>query len=174
VLFQYPQVSRLLDTLGVQVETIKSAPLKAEPSPFHPTSPEARAALQSVVSDTFEWFKRLVAERRQLDEAQLAAVSTGQIFSGRQSASLKLVDQLGSERDAIAWLERERGVTRDLPVREWKPRDSSRFDLWTSAAFGADLLGWGEVAMRLRQGVAAAHLATLDGLLALWQPSLEK
>jgi protease-4 len=174
VIFQYPNVSKLLDTVGVEVNEIKSAPLKAEPSPFHPTSPEARAALQAVVSDTYDWFKRLVAERRKLDEAQLAAVATGQIFNGRQGVSLKLVDQLGSERDAVAWLERERGVKRDLPVREWKPRDQSRFDLWTAAALSADLLGFGEIAGRLRQGAAAAQMATLDGLLALWQPTLEK
>src|SRR5215211_7818124 len=148
VLFQYPDVSRLLNTLGVQVQEIKSAPLKAEPSPFHPTSPEARAALEAVVSDTYDWFKRLVAERRKLDETQLGVVSTGQIFSGRQGVPLKLIDQLGSERDAVAWLEREKGVRRDLPVHDWKPRDSSRFDLWTAAAFGADLLGLDEAAAK--------------------------
>jgi protease-4 len=174
VLFQYPNASRLLDTLGVRVEEIKSAPLKAEPSPFHPASPEARAALQSVVNDTHEWFRRLVAERRKLDDAQLGAVATGQVFNGRQSVPLKLVDHLGSERDAVAWLERERGVRRDLPVREWRPRDSSRFDLWTAAALGADLLGWPDTAARLRQGAAVAQAAALDGLLALWQPTLEK
>jgi protease-4 len=174
VLFQYPDVSRLLNTLGVQVQEIKSAPLKAEPSPFHPTSPEARAALEAVVSDTYDWFKRLVAERRKLDETQLGVVSTGQIFSGRQGVPLKLIDQLGSERDAVAWLEREKGVARDLPVRDWKPRDSSRFDLWTAAALGADLFGLGEIAVRLRQSGLAAQLASLDGLLALWQPALEK
>jgi protease IV len=174
VIFQYPQVSRLLETVGVEVQEIKSSPLKAEPSPFHPTSPEARAALQAVVSDTYDWFKRLVAERRKLDEAQLDTVATGQIFNGRQGVPLKLIDQLGSERDAVAWLERERGVKRDLPVRDWKPRDQSRFDLWTAAALSADLLGLGDVAGKLRQGAAAARTATLDGLLALWQPVLEK
>jgi protease-4 len=174
VIFQYPEVSKLLNTLGVEVQEIKSAPLKAEPSPFHPTSPEARAALQAVVTDTYDWFKRLVAERRKLDEAQLGTVATGQIFSGRQSVPLKLIDQLGSERDAIAWLERQRGVRRDLPVRDWKPRDSSRFDLWTAAAFGADLFGFEDTALKLRQTAFTAQLATLDGLLALWQPTLEK
>jgi protease-4 len=126
------------------------------------------------VSDTYDWFKRLVAERRKLDEAQLDTVATGQIFNGRQGVPLKLIDQLGSERDAVAWLERERGVKRDLPVRDWKPRDQSRFDLWTAAALSADLLGLGDVAGKLRQGAAAARTATLDGLLALWQPVLEK
>jgi protease-4 len=174
VLFQYPDASRLLTTLGVQVEEIKSAPLKAEPSPFHPTSPEARAALQSVVNDTYDWFKHLVAERRRLDESQLATVSTGQVFNGRQSLPLKLVDQIGSERDAVAWLEREKGVKRDLPVRNWRPRARSRFDLWTAAAFGADLIGFADIAFRLRQGALAVEMAKLDGLLALWQPALEK
>ena len=32
VLFQYPDLSKLLDTIGVKVETIKSSPLKAEPN----------------------------------------------------------------------------------------------------------------------------------------------
>ena len=47
---------------------MKSAPLKAEPSPFKPTSPEARAALQPVVNDTYDWFKTLVRERRGLND----------------------------------------------------------------------------------------------------------
>jgi protease-4 len=174
VLFQYPDLSQLLSSFGVKVEEIKSAPLKAEPSPFHPTSPEGRNALQTVVNDTHEWFKRLVAERRKLDAAQLDTVATGQVFNGRQGLPLKLIDQLGSERDAISWLEREKGVARDLPVRDWRPRDRSRFDLWTAAAFGADLMGFADIALRLRQGSLAMEMAKLDGLLALWQPALEK
>ncbi|HEU6442130.1 MAG TPA: S49 family peptidase, partial [Microvirga sp.] len=39
VLFQYPDLSGLMNTVGVRVEAIKSAPLKAEPNPFTPTSP---------------------------------------------------------------------------------------------------------------------------------------
>ena len=37
VLFQFPNVVRLLDTVGVKMETVKSAPLKASPNPFEPT-----------------------------------------------------------------------------------------------------------------------------------------
>ena len=38
VLFQYPNVTDLLKTLGVKVEEIKSSPLKAAPNGFEPTS----------------------------------------------------------------------------------------------------------------------------------------
>ena len=174
VLFQYPDVSKLLSSLGVQVEEIKSAPLKAEPSPFHPTSPEAREALRQVVADTFDWFKRVVAERRKLGEAELATVSTGRIFNGRQSVPLRLLDSVGSERDAIAWLEREKGVAADLPVRDWKPRTSRDLSLWTAASLGADLLGFGGLADKLRRAAASAEAANLDGLLAVWHPASEK
>ena len=73
VLFQYPNVTDLLKTVGVKVEEIKSSPLKAAPNGFEPTTPEARAAIESIVSDSYAWFRGLVKERRQLDDATLGA-----------------------------------------------------------------------------------------------------
>jgi protease-4 len=174
VLFQYPDLSRLLERAGVRVEEIKSAPLKAEPSPFHPTSPEARAVLQQIVGDTADWFRHLVAERRGLSEADAGAVSTGRVYSGRQALPLRLVDELGGEREAVAWLEREKSVTKNLPVRQWRPRRDGAIDLWTAAAFGAGLLGFEDAAARLRQASSYVDSARLEGLLALWRPSAEE
>src|SRR5438067_137368 len=48
VLFQYPNVSDLMKTIGIKVEAIKSSPLKAAPNAFEPTSPEARAAIEAI------------------------------------------------------------------------------------------------------------------------------
>jgi protease-4 len=169
VLFQYPDLSGLLDKVGVKVESVKSSPLKAEPSGFTPTSPEARAALAAVVGDTYAWFKGLVAERRGMDAGQLNAVSDGRVFSGRQSVPLKLVDELGSERQAVAWLEANRGVQKDLPIKDWKPSTESNFSLWSAAGIGADLLGLDGLAARLRT-VGAEATAVRGGLLALWRP----
>ena len=169
VLFQYPDVSGLLDKVGVKVESVKSSPLKAEPSGFTPTSPEARAALAAVVGDTYAWFKGLVAERRGMDPAQLSTVSDGRVFSGRQSVPLKLVDELGGERQAVAWLESARGVQANLPIKDWKPASESRLSLWSAAGIGADLLGLEGLAARLR-AVGAEAEAARGGMLALWRP----
>jgi protease-4 len=171
VLFQYPDFSGILGKVGIGVEEVKSSPLKAEPSGFHPTTPEARAVLQSVVNDTYAWFKNLVAERRKMSPAEVAAVSDGRIFSARQGVTLKLVDQLGVERDAVAWMEAERGVAKNLPVQDWKPTGPSGFALWSSAAFGADLLGFDSLANALRRAGSVEAAVKLDGLLAVWQPS---
>jgi protease-4 len=174
VLFQFPNVTKLLDKVGVDVEEIKSSPLKAEPSGFHPTSPEARAALAQIVGDTFDWFKALVAERRSLNPEELAKVSDGRVFNGRQGIGLKLVDELGDERQAVSWLERNKGVPTNLPVRDWKPTTDRSLGLWTIAASGAALAGLDEVSARLSAAAATIEARRLDGLLALWQPGTEK
>src|SRR5207245_10149405 len=62
VLFQFPNVSELLKTIGVKVEEVKSTPLKAAPNGFEPTSPEARAALDELVKDSYAWFKGLATD----------------------------------------------------------------------------------------------------------------
>ena len=68
-------------------------------------------------------------------------------------------------------MEREKGVTRDLPVRDWEPRGDSDFSIFAWAAVGADLFGFEDIAGRLRRIGMTASISQLDGLLAVWHPS---
>ena len=124
-------MSGLLDKLGVKVEDMKSSPLKAEPSGVPADLAGGARGAAAVVNDTYDWFKSLVATRRQ-SARRSSAPCRRRVFNGRQALPLKLVDELGGEREAIAWLEREKGVAKDLPVRDWRPRgDRATLDLWT-------------------------------------------
>jgi protease-4 len=174
VLFQYPNFTDLMKTVGVKVEEVKSSPLKAAPNGFEPTSPEARAALDALVKDSYAWFKGLVKERRGMDDVQLEKVADGRVFTGRQAIDLKLVDQLGDEKTAVAWLVEQKGVKKDLPVRDYRLR--SRFGdltfLRTAVSVAFEALGLRAMARQIEQtGVAQAiDRLSLDGMLALWQP----
>ncbi len=173
-LFQVPNFSEMLDSLGVSVLEVKSSPLKAAPSPVQPTSPAAVDAIQSIVDDTFLWFRDLVGSRRPMSAAELNIVADGRVHSGRQAIRLKLVDQLGSHGDAVDWLETERGVGVDLPVREWQPeRDRDAFGVFSMASVGAELLGFERLGAMLDRLAGRHEGLKLDGLLALWQPSLQ-
>ena len=173
VLFQYPDLTEALKLLGVKVESIKSTPLKGAPSAFEPTSPEARAAVEAVVLDSYNWFRDLVRKRRKLDDAQLTAVADGRVFTGRQGLDLKLVDGLGNEKTAVAWLEKEKKVPADLPVRDYSlsPR-FSEFSFLHVAAWTFEAAGLSALAQRLEAwaSVQAVERLNLDGLLALWHP----
>ena len=172
VLFQYPNVVKLLDTLGVKMEGVKSSPLKAAPNPVETTTPEARAALEAVVMDTFAWFKDIVRERRHLSDAELALVSDGRIFTGKQGLALKLVDALGDEKDAIAWLEKEKGLPQNLKVKRYRPKKNlEAFDLVNGAASVAHAMGFEVLASVLQRSNAENQGVVLDGLLVLWHPS---
>lgn len=170
VLFQFPNVSGLLDKVGVKVEEVKSAPLKAAPNGLEPTSDAARAALASLVADSFDWFKGLVKSRRNMTDAELAAVDDGRVFTGRQGLPLKLVDELGTEEDAVKWLETERRVGHGLPIRDYAPKARTGFFGLLSASAGiADALGLHDVGRVAAALGAAAERPRLDGLMAVWQ-----
>ncbi|WP_424363744.1 signal peptide peptidase SppA [Methylocystis parvus] len=170
VLFQFPNFYKLLDSVGVKVEEVKSSPLKAAPNGLEPTSEAAKAAIASLVADSYGWFKDLVKQRRHLDDAELAKVADGRVFTARQGVPLKLVDVIGGEREAIAWLETNKKIAKDLPVRDWKKKSSiERLGLVEGAAAAAHLLGLETAAGALEQAASAERRASLDGLLAIWQ-----
>lgn len=175
VLFQYPNFTDVMKTIGVKVEEIKSSPLKAAPNGFEPTSPEARAAIAAIVSDTYDWFKTLVKERRGMDDAQLTAVSDGRVFTGRQAVGLKLVDALGNEKAARDWLAQAKNIPATTPVRDYslQPR-FSEFSFIHLAALGFDAIGLSSFARAIDQSgaVGALDRLNLDGLLALWHPQV--
>jgi len=175
VLFQYPNVADLLKTLGVKVEEVKSSPLKAAPNGFEPTSPEARAALDALVKDSYAWFRDLVKSRRGMSDEQIEKVADGRVFTGRQGVELKLVDELGDEKAAVNWLVEQKNVKKDLPVRDYKlaPRFGDLTFLRTAASIALDALGLGGIAHKVEQaGMAqAVDRLGLDGMLALWQPA---
>lgn len=175
VLFQYPNVAELLKTIGVKVEEVKSSPLKAAPNGFEPTSPEARAALDALVKDSYAWFKDLVKQRRGMDDTQLEKVADGRVFTGRQAIDLKLIDQLGDEKTAVTWLEEQKGVKKGLTVRDYKlePRFSDLTFLKTAASVTLEALGLGSIAHQIEKAgvVQAVDRFGMDGMLALWQPA---
>jgi len=173
VLFQYPNFSQVLKTIGIQVEEIKSSPLKAAPNGFEPTSPEARAAINAIVVDSYAWFKGLVKDRRKMDDSQLASVADGRVFTGRQGVGLKLVDELGNEKTALAWLAKEKNVPATTPVRDYSLRPRfSELSFLHVAAWTFQAMGLSAIAQRIEDwgAVQAVERLNLDGLLALWHP----
>jgi protease IV len=118
VLLQSFDASGLLDRLGVRPEVLASGPLKAQPNPFQPLTPEGREAVMRLITDLHDQFVARVVAGRGLDEEAVRAVADGRILTGRQALERKLVDAIGGEPEARAWLAAEKGVPEDLPVRD--------------------------------------------------------
>jgi protease-4 len=173
VIFQWAEVSELLKTLGVKMETIKSSELKAEPNMFKPLTEKARQATELLINDSYKWFVGLVAERRQFSDEVALKLADGRVYSGRQAVENKLVDALGGEDQAKNWLVDERKIDKSLKIVDWKRKK----DLDPSD-FGVSLLSYLfrlvglESAGQILTNTREADRLKLDGLVSVWHPAL--
>ena len=156
VILETGNAGGLLDKLGLSSEAIISGPLKDQPSFTHGLSPAGRSYLQALVMDMYGQFVGMVASARHLDEARVREMADGRAYTGRQALPLGLVDEIGGEPEARAWLARERGVPASLPVQ-----DLSLGSLY-QRTLGASLQGlW---------PAAWTQLLPQPGAWAIWRP----
>jgi protease IV len=169
VLIQYPDVSGLMDKLGIKLEEVKSSPLKASPSPFKPTNDDERTMVRKLILDSYDWFVGIVAERRNMTKPQALALADGSIFTGRQALANKLIDAVGGETEAIDWLA-TKGVDAKLKVVEWKDTESGSF-LFSKAMARTigSALGLPDSGGDIIHELGADRLF-LDGLVSVWHP----
>lgn len=156
VFLQTAEITGLLEKLGITADAIKSAPLKASPSPFERLTDEARAATQAMVDNSHQWFVGLVAKQRNLDPAEASALADGRVYTGRQALENKLIDGLGGEREARDWLETARDVPTTLPVIDVQFGEKKQLLRWLLS----ELAGKTFLSERL----------ILDGLVSVWHP----
>jgi protease-4 len=155
VILQTTEITKLLEMVGVSARSFKSGSLKAVPSPLEPVTPEVAAATQSLVADMYRMFRDMVLRRRGMAPADAAKFADGRVFTGLQALKAGLIDQIGGEEDAKAWLVEQRNVPSDLKIRTVRLKPDA----------GSLLVQLDSLA---RKTILSERL-TLDGLISVWQ-----
>lgn len=161
-----PEFSGLFDRLGIGDNSVASGPLKDEPSLARPLSPLGREVIQGLVDDMHDQFVAMVAAGRRMDTARVRELADGRAYTGRQALGLGLVDAIGGEREARAWLAEAKQLATSLPARDIGKRG------WADRALGESSLGalWPVLLDLLTKTVLSQRL---DGAWAIWQPATE-
>jgi len=157
VLMQSFEISELMERAGIRPQVLTTGPLKDQPSPFRPLTEEGRAALQRVIGDLHGQFVAKVAAGRGMDPARAREIADGRVLTGRQALDAGLVDAIGGEREARAWLAAERAVPESLPLRDIQTRSVAE-RLVSSAVEG------------VMKSLFSEWLG-VDAPRAVWQPS---
>jgi len=156
VILQTADFTALLEKLGIQPESIKSTPLKAQPNPLEPMTPAARDAIEAVITDIYQMFVGMVEERRNLSHDVAIDLADGRVFTGRQALANGLIDAIGGEREAQAWLEETKRIEKGISVRDIASEsDATQLSRWLGS------LGKAVMPERL----------SLDGLMSVWHPA---
>jgi protease IV len=165
VIVQAPNISGLLQRIGVTVDEIKSSPLKAEPSALNPTTPEELAMINRMVRDSYDWLVDLVVADRKMSRPEVLALADGSVFTGRQAKTRKLVDALGGEEAVRAYL-KTKNIEDELEIINWDRPAAEPFGIFGLAA------SWLGISTELPGDFARAtgtEALFLDGLVSLWQ-----
>ena len=123
VIMEFPDASGLMQKIGVNMQTVKSAEHKDVGSPFRPLGEGDRALLQEMVLDVYSQFVTVVATERSLAVDSVTKLADGRILTGQQALRSGLIDRLGNVPAALDAMGRMTGLGEDPDVVEpAKPR----------------------------------------------------
>lgn len=144
VLALLPDFSPLMDRVGVNVSTVRTAPSADAMSPFRARTEEELAQVQAVVDGIYEGFLDRVAAGRKLTREQVHEIAQGRIWSGTDALKLGLVDAIGSLGDAVRAAAELGGAVDGRYRVQGDEREPSTVDLMLS-----DILGGGSEPLAL-------------------------
>jgi protease-4 len=102
VRMEHAEINKLLDTLGIKLQNLKSGALKDIGTYDRPMTSEERAVLEAMLREMHEQFITTVAQNRKLSVDAVRQVADGRPMTGSDALKYKLIDALGGEQEAIA------------------------------------------------------------------------
>lgn len=120
VIMEIPNISGLMQKIGVEAQVIKSGEHKDLASIFKSLKPEEKQILQDVLDDVHSQFIQAVSDGRGMKFEEIKKLADGRIFTGRMAKQAGLVDELGNLQDAILLAGKLTGIKGDPEVVEKK------------------------------------------------------
>ncbi|MBH43433.1 MAG: signal peptide peptidase SppA [Rickettsiales bacterium] len=157
VIMQSVNIEKLLESLGIEPVIFKSGELKAKPNPIEKLSSSDKDIIQKIIKSIHESFLTMVKNNRKISEENLKIISDGRIFTGIEAKKINLVDEIGSEKDALDWLKAETKLEKDIDV--------IKIEGETNFSNVLDILSL--------KGIFKKKLSISNGLFAIWAPYYE-
>ena len=163
VIFQFPEIEKLMEKTGISLQTVKSGALKDVGSFSRKATAGELLYLQNVIDDTYAQFLEDVAQSRGMHPDSLRPLADGRIFTGRQALRAGLIDTLGGLDDARAYLISRTQSPEDIP---WVviPRPKSRLEKFIDPEARSGIAGMAG----LSDLVASARQRLAPGAFFLW------
>ncbi|OGW54167.1 MAG: multidrug transporter [Nitrospirae bacterium RBG_13_43_8] len=124
VIMEIPNISGLMDKLGIKTEVVKSGRHKDIASIFRGIGKEEREILQGVLDNVHGQFIKAVAEGRNMLPSDVEKIADGRVFTGEQALKEGLIDELGDLEDAVQAAAKLSGIKGEPAIVSKKERFS--------------------------------------------------
>ena len=162
VIMQVPEITELAEKIGITFNSFKSSPLKAAPNPVEKLTDEVRDVVMESVFDVYDFFIGLVSERRGMTLDEVKRLADGRIYTGRQALKIHLVDAIGSEEDAVKWLQENRDIDKSLEVEKYHIKPRTPLDDFFE---GLENRVWDFVSNKIWQGILGKNSGFISSSL---------
>ncbi|MGV8086849.1 MAG: signal peptide peptidase SppA [Candidatus Woesearchaeota archaeon] len=105
----YLELYGLMNKYNVTYKRMVSGEYKDSGTPLRPMSSAEEALLQQKLDKLHEYFITAVAENRNMSYADTKKLATGEIFLGIEAKDNGLIDEIGSQKEVITYLENKIG-----------------------------------------------------------------
>lgn len=166
VIFIRPNVSKILDKLGVNVGATKSGENKDMGSPFRQPSSEEDKLFQKYTDEMAGRFLYLVKTHRKITKEQMDVVKTARICLAGEAKSLGLIDQLGYMDDAVKKAAELSGSGPDSKVIVYRRNQYSNDNMYNEAVTFSE----GGNPGLLKQAFGSVIPDFDPGMYYMWQP----
>ena len=135
----FPEYSKLMEKIGVNVSVIKAGKYKDFSTGYRPMTEEEKEMLESVVYEIYEQFINEVAENRNLSKEYVSSIAEGRVYTAKKAKELRLVDEVGNRDFALKKAAELGGIEGEPKIVTYKRR--AFFEDFISTAFTK--LGYG-------------------------------
>lgn len=111
VIMEWMNYGDLLKWAKLKNITITAGELKDAGDPSRDLTPKEQAYFQSLVDNMYSQFVHDVAAGRNTTDEKIKPLATGQVWTGKQSLDLGLIDRIGGFRTALMDTAREVGIS---------------------------------------------------------------
>ncbi|NJN74070.1 MAG: signal peptide peptidase SppA [Limnothrix sp. RL_2_0] len=135
-----PNVEKIGNDNGLTWDVVQTGDLANLSSGSRPKTPQELAIFQGFVNDIYDDFLGRVSEARGLTKAEVNDIAQGRVWSGEDAKTIKLVDQIGGLKEAIAYTIEAAEVEDDDYMIEEYPLQQTWEDELIENLFGGQTL----------------------------------
>jgi len=121
VIFSLPNLEGLLNKTGVKFITIKSGKHKDIGSMMRGMTEEEKKIIQALIDDAFSQFLNVAIASGRLKLKDTETLADGRVWTGRQAASLGLIDEVGGLYEATALAGKLAGIKGEPKIIDERP-----------------------------------------------------
>ena len=156
----------------MKTDSLKTGEFKDSLDPLRALSDRDRALWGTILDESFQRFITIIDEnRKELDQAQVKELATGQIFTADQAKANGLIDEIGDEEAALEALQTKLGLSKARVVQFSFP--VSLMDLLLGSAQARDPETQFRKLLEMSSPRAMYFFGSTPALVPLWQSAVE-